>query len=78
MAALNGQCELLSALLAPVLTAPGSAPPEHADQVEHSLAAVLLEVAGAIGLPPSAEQLAKKQQVNEDALMLARDVRSEP
>ena len=75
MAALNGQCELLSALLAPVLTAPGSSPPERAEQVEHSLAAVLLEVAGALGLPPSA---AKKQPDNAEALKLARDVRSEP
>ena len=48
------------------------------EQVEHSLAAVLREVAGALGLPPSAEQHAKKQQVNEDALTLSRDVRSEP
>jgi len=75
VAALNGQCELLSALLAPVLTAPGSPPSERAEQVEHSLAAVLLEVAGALGLPPSA---AKKQPDNAEALKLARDVRSEP
>ena len=78
VAALNGQCELLSALLAPLLTAPGSPPPELAGQVEQSLSAVLLEVAGAIGLPQAAEELAKKQQVSEEALMLARDVRSEP